>query len=228
MFIDKTMTRKVIAIRPENYLLEAKEIMDRNHIRHLPVVNEGNTVIGIITDRDIRSALPSVFSTCRKEPAEAERIVNLKVADVMTRNPITISPMNTLGDALLLMHRTNKGAFPVVDQDGKLEGIISVRDLIRAFINVLGIEQPGTLLCLVVEDKLGQMKRIVDAITEEGIPFGSILVARHWEEGKLAFFPYLLTVNVAKVRRKLQDMGYTLLNPMDWSLDRLPEDMKNK
>jgi len=133
---------------------------------------------------------------------------------------ITISPMDTLEDALLLMHKANKGALPVVDRDGKLKGIISTRDLVRAFINVLGIEEPGTLLCLVVEEKLGQMKKIVDAITEEGISFGSILVARHWEKGKRAVFPYLLTLNVAKVKRKLENMGYTLLDPMEWSLDQ--------
>jgi acetoin utilization protein AcuB len=93
----------------------------------------------------------------------------------------------------------------------------------RAFINVLGIEEPGTLLCIVVEDKLGQMKRIVDAITEERISFGSILVARHWEEGKRAVFPYLLTSNVARAKAKLESLGFTLLNPMQWSLDQLPK-----
>jgi len=223
MFIDKSMTRKVIAIRPETSLLEARGMMDSKHIRHLPVVDADNTVIGVITDRDLRSALPSSFSTCQNDPKEMERISKLKVGEVMTKNPITISPSNTLEDALLMMHKMNMGALPVVDEAGKLKGIISTRDLIRAFINVLGIEEPGTLLCLVVEERLGQMKRIVDAITEEGIAFGSILVARHWEKGKRAVFPYLLTNNVAKVKRKLENMGFTLLNPMEWSLDRLPK-----
>ena len=54
-----------------------------------------------------------------------------------------------------------------------------------------------------IPDKQGQTKVIVDAITEEGIPFGSILLARHWQEGKRAVFPYLLTTNVARVKRKL-------------------------
>jgi acetoin utilization protein AcuB len=180
-------------------------------------------LIGIITDRDVRSALPSVFSTCLTDPEEMERFSRLTVGDFMTRNPITISPMNTLEDALLLMHKMKKGAFPVVDHQGKLIGIISTRDLLRAFINVLGIEQPGTLLCLVVDDSVGEMKKIVDAVTEEGISFGSILVAKHWEEGKRAVFPYLLTVNAAKVKRKLKDLGYTLLSPMEWSLDNLPK-----
>ncbi|MGO9379997.1 MAG: CBS domain-containing protein [Dissulfurispiraceae bacterium] len=223
MFIDKSMTRKVITISKDAGLDEAKRKMEDNNIRHLPVVEEDSTLIGIITDRDIRSALPSVFSLCVNDPAEIQHIAALKVEDAMTKNPITVSPMNTLEDALMMMHKMRKGAFPVVDQQGKLKGIITTRDLIRAFINVLGMEIPGTLLCIEVEDKLGQMKKIVDAITEEKIAFGSILVARHWDEGKRAVFPYLLTSNVTKVKKKLEGMGYTLLNPMDWSLDQLPK-----
>jgi acetoin utilization protein AcuB len=223
MFIDKSMTKKVITIGSDAGLAEARDMMEKNHIRHLPVVKKDNTLIGIITDRDIRSALPSVFASPQDYVKDRERVYQLKVEDVMTKSPITISPKNTLEDALLMMHTMRKGAFPVVDQTGKLTGIITTRDLIRAFINVLAIEQPGTLLCLVVEDKVGQMKRIVDAITEEGISFGSILVARHWDEGKRAVFPYLLTNNVAKVKKKLEGMGYTLLNPMEWSLDQLPK-----
>ncbi|MFI5295024.1 MAG: CBS domain-containing protein [Thermodesulfovibrionales bacterium] len=218
MFIDKSMTRRVITIGPDAGVLEARGKMEENGIRHLPVVDEDNKVIGMITDRDIRSALPSVFSTCREDTKEIQRISALKVGDVMNKKVITTSPMDTLGDALLRMHKSNMGALPVVDLDGKLKGIISRRDLIGAFISVLGIEEPGTLLCLVAEEKVGQMKKIVDAITEEGIPFGSILVARHWEKDKRVVFPYLLTLNVAKVKRKLENMGYTLLDPMEWSL----------
>ena len=115
------------------------------------------------------------------------------------------------------------GALPVVDDDRRLTGIISVRDLLRAFINVLGIGEPGTLLCILVEEKVGQLKKIVDAVTEENISFGSVLVARYWDENKRAVFIYLLTLNVAHIKKKLQDMGLTLLDPMEWYLDQLPK-----
>ncbi len=223
MFIEKSMTQKVITIDPEAGILAAKEKMEENNIRHLPVVDEENTLLGIVTDRDIRIALPSPFLSSVDSAAEKERVSNLKIKDIMTRNPVTVSPANTLEDALLLMQRIRVGAFPVVDKEGKLRGILSVRDLIRAFINVLGIEEPGTLLGILAEDKLGQMKRIVDAISEERIPFGSILVARHWEEGKRAVFPYLLTNHVAHVKKKLESMGFKILDPMEWYLDQLPK-----
>lgn len=223
MFIDKSMTRDVFTIDPETSIAEAADLMQKNRIRHLPVTDQDRRLVGIVTDRDIRSAMPSILSSEETVLKERERIVQLKVKDIMTRNVVTVSPMNTLEDALLLMQRTKVGAFPVLDQQHRLIGIISVRDLMRAFINVLGIEEPGTLLCIVAEDKIGQMKRIVDAITEERIRFGSILVARYWEEGKRAVFPYLFTSNVARVKAKLESLGYTLLNPMQWSLDQLPK-----
>jgi len=79
------------------------------------------------------------------------------------------------------------------------------------------------LLCVLVEEKIGQLKKIVDAVTEENISFGSILVARYWDKNKRAVFTYLLTQNIARVKKKLQDMGFTLLDPMEWYLEQLPQ-----
>jgi acetoin utilization protein AcuB len=141
----------------------------------------------------------------------------------MTRDPISISPTYTIQDALLMIQTSKVGALPVVGDDGKLSGILSVRDLLRAFINVLGIGEPGTLLCILVKEEVGQLKKIVDAITAENISFGSVLVARYWDEDKRAVFIYLLTLNVAHVKKKLVDLGFALLEPMEWYLDQLPK-----
>ncbi|MDA8307879.1 MAG: CBS domain-containing protein, partial [Deltaproteobacteria bacterium] len=184
---------------------------------------EDDILVGIVTDRDIRTAMPSTVLSEAENAAAAERLAGIKVKDVMTARPVTVSPTQTLEDALLMMEMHKVGAFPVVDQQGRLRGIISVRDLMRAFVNVLGLRTPGVLVGIVVEDKLGQMKKIVDAISELGVSFGSILVARVWEEGKRAVFPYLLTTNIARVRKHLRDKGFTLLDPMEWYLDQVPK-----
>ncbi len=223
MFVNRSMTRKVITTVAEADVFDAYEKMSRNRIRHLPVIDADGRLVGIVTDRDIRSALPyTMFKTSNRQP-EAEKVKDLKVKDIMTVGPKTIGPHNTIQDALILIQELKVGALPVVDKEGKLKGIISVRDLLRAFINVLGIGQPGTLLCILVEEKVGQLKKIVDAITEEGISFGSVLVARYFEKDKRAVFPYLLTQNVARIKRKLKDLGYTLVDPMAWYLDELPK-----
>jgi len=224
MFVSRSMTRRVVTIGPEASIFEVQELMAQNRIRHIPVVEEGDKLVGIVSDRDLRSALPFRYLKEGVSPEEQERLQRLRVKDIMTREVFTISPAYTIQDALLMIQNSKVGALPVVDEDGRLKGILSVRDLLRAFINVLGIGQPGTLLCILVEEKLGQLKKIVDAITEMGVGFGSVLVARYWEEDKRAVFPYLLTQNVAQVKKKLQAMGYTLLDPMQWYLDQLPEE----
>jgi acetoin utilization protein AcuB len=63
------------------------------------------------------------------------------------------------------------------------------------------------------------MKKITDAIYEEKISTGSILVARYWEKNKRAVFPYLLTQNVTGIKRRFKNLGFRLLDPMDWSIE---------
>ena len=223
MFVDNSMTRQVVTIRSETGLLEARSLMDENRIRHLPVVDADDRLVGIVSDRDIRSAMPSLVLEDFDSAEVRARLERVTAGDVMTRIPDTVTPAHTIQDALLLITEKKVGAFPVVDGDGKLKGILSVRDLIRAFINVLGIREPGTLLGVLADEKVGEMKRIVDAITEERISIGSVLVARHWETGKRAVFPYLLTNNVGRTKRKLKELGYPLIDPMEWYIDQLPQ-----
>jgi acetoin utilization protein AcuB len=222
MFISKSMTSKVVTTQPQTTLIEARELLRAHKIRHLPVLGDDGRLAGIITDRDIRSALPAAFYRDDSPAPESVDYTQITVGDVMTPDPMAISPQDTIEDALLQIQKMRVGAFPVVDDDGFLKGIISVRDLLRAFINVLGIEEPGTLMGILMEEKVGQLKKIVDAITEENISFGSILVSRHWEPNMRAVFAYLLTNSVSRVKRKLTDLGFELLDPMEWAMDRLP------
>ncbi len=222
MFVSRSMARKMTTVDKATGILEAQSLMQRLEIRHLPVVDEDNHLVGMITDRDIRSVLPYELTRGKGDPKERDKFAHMKVGDTMSTDLLTVSPTHTLQDALLLIEKKKVGAIPVVDDDNKLVGILSVRDLLRAFINVLGIGQPGTLLCILMEEKVGQLKKIVDIITEENISFGSVLVARYWEKDKRAVFPYLLSNNVARVKRRLQENGFTLLDPMQWYMDQLP------
>ena len=222
MFVSKSMTKKVITIDPEAGVLEAQDLMTQHRIRHLPVIDADSKVIGIITDRDIRSAVPYELIKHHQMDNGPEKPAEIKVKEIMTADPIVISSFYTIQDALLLIQREKVGAFPVVDEEGKLKGILSVRDLLRAFINVLGIGQPGTLLGVLSENKMGNTKKIVDAITEENISFGSILVARYGDKEKRAVFPYLFTNTVGPIKRKLEQLGFEILDPAKWYLDQLP------
>lgn len=229
MFVSQSMTTGVITADPGDSIISAQEKMARHHVRHLPVVENGNILVGIVSDRDIRSALPeSILKVLEFKDADIEKIRQLTIANVMTKDPVSLSTSDTIQDALLMIQKYRVGALPVVNENNHLKGILSTRDLLRAFINVMGIEEPGTLLGILVENKLGQLKKIVDAITEEHISTGSVLVARHWEENKRAVFPYLLAMNISGVKEKMLKLGFELINPMDWYIDKIKDGEENR
>lgn len=228
MFVTETMKTDLIAIRPETTLAEALKLMETGNFRHLPVVDADGKLVGIITDRDMRSAKPSTLLNETDYQRTFDEVMQHTVAEVMTKDPLTVAPYFTLQDSLLMMRKKKVGALPVVDENGALKGIMSTRDLLRAFVNIMGIEEPGTLLCILVNEKTGQLKKIVDIVTEENVSMGSVLVARDWDDERRAIFPYLLTNNVASIKKKLIDQGFELLDPMGWYLDQLPQKKESR
>ena len=216
MYIKKTMTADVITIDQDADIIEARAVMVAKRFRHLPVVDAKDRLAGIITDRDVRSALSLERYNTPLKPGTDSGISGIRVADVMTRDPVTITLDSTIQDALLLVRDHRVGAFPVVDASGRLCGILSDSDLLYAFIHVLGINEPGMLLGILVDEEMREIQKIVDALIAENLSFGSILVARHWKKGKRAVFPYLLSQNIGALKRRLTHMGFSLLNPADW------------
>ncbi|PHR30593.1 MAG: CBS domain-containing protein [Desulfotalea sp.] len=220
MFVSERMATDLVTAGPGLSIFEARELMVGKDIRHLPVVDEAGKLLGIVSDRDLRDALPSTLLKKPDYETTLRLIGGYPVSGVMTKNPLTIFPYYTLQDTLLVMQKKKVGALPVVDEDGYLKGILSTRDLLKAFVNVLNIDEPGTLLCIVVQEEAGQMKKIIDIISEENISLGSVLVSRDWDDDKRAIFPYLLTNNVINVKQKLIDIGFELIDPMKWYLDQ--------
>jgi acetoin utilization protein AcuB len=221
MFISKFMTENVITLQRTSDIVEAQKRMRRYRIRHLPVVRSDHTLIGIVSDRDLRSAMPSSYG--RDLSAidwETEEDTGILVQEIMTKDPISISISTTIQDALQLIEKARVGAFPVVDENLRLVGIVSDRDLLNAFIKVLGIKEPGALLGIVVDERIEEMERLIHALITENVTFGSILVHRNWSPGKRAVFPYLFTKNLIHLKQKFLDMGYEVLDPVQWYVER--------
>jgi acetoin utilization protein AcuB len=215
------MTKDVVTLGRRSDIAEARKLMTRYRIRHLPVTHTDKTLIGIVSDRDLRSAMPSKFFNDQGPgEKEAETLIGVSVQEIMTKDPVSVSLSSTLQDALLLIEKTRVGAFPVVDQNLMVVGIVSDRDLLNAFIHVMGIREPGALLGIVVDEKSEEMERIIHALVTEKIAFGSILVHRDWSPGKQAVFPYLLAKNLVSLKQKLLSMGYEILDPIEWYIDR--------
>jgi acetoin utilization protein AcuB len=123
MLVQNRMSARVISVAATQPLARARQLLDRHRIRQLPVV-EGGRLVGIVTDRDLRSA-----------PASAT-----EVADVMSRKLFVIAPTASVDEAARLLRHHRVGALPVVD-GGRLRGILSASDILDTYIDVSGVAE---------------------------------------------------------------------------------------
>ncbi len=134
MKVSDRMTRDVVTLDEEQSLREALTLQRRHKIRHIPVVADGS-IVGILTDRDLKRASPSLLSGIDQERYD-ELLDTTRVAQVMTRDPRTVSPETSLKDVAKILIEGKFGALPVIEKNS-LVGIITEIDLLRALHDLL-------------------------------------------------------------------------------------------
>ena len=133
MRVADVMTRDPLTVSPAETIGQAEEIMTDNRFRQLPVVQDGD-LVGIVTDRDVRSFLSGSLLT---NPEAREKALNTKVREIMTTEPLTLSPEDDLQEAVELFIEEKIGGMPVVDETEGLVGIVTYVDLLRCFLTWL-------------------------------------------------------------------------------------------
>jgi acetoin utilization protein AcuB len=135
MKIDAWMKHPVITVKPHDSACRARELMEKHRINQLPVVVDGH-LVGIVTDRDLRDAFPSVFESVeplagRRDRSDADP-GTIRVEDVMSPGVLTLAPTATVAEAARLMRSERIGAVPIVD-GARVVGILSRSDVLDAF-----------------------------------------------------------------------------------------------
>ena len=123
------MTKNPTTVTPEVALKDAISKMERGHFRHLPVVDNDGTLIGMLSDRDIRLIRPSLAFVGREDAAV--QLWSLAVQQAAVFDPISVKPETTVKEAAELMLRWHVGGLPVTVDQNKLVGIITYTDLLR-------------------------------------------------------------------------------------------------
>ena len=134
MTIRELMSGGLITVRRETPVLEARDRMVKERIRHLLVTDAGGALLGIVTDRDIRLNLPSQATSLSVWEIN-HLLTKLTVGQVMTQSLITVGPDRPARDGARLMLNHKIGALPVLD-DGHLVGIVTETDIVRAFVHM--------------------------------------------------------------------------------------------
>lgn len=182
MLVQHWMTRDPVTIEADTPFLEARLLLKEKRIRHLPVVEHGK-LIGVITDRDLKEAAPSGATTL--DVFELNYLLfRMKVRDLVKKAPITIKPTNSVEKAALLMHDHRIGCLPVVDDAGKLVGMITETDLLEVMVEILGYKEKGTRIAFAVRDTPEAYQELVHVLRDFRLDFRSIVsTALHTRPG---------------------------------------------
>ena len=223
MYILRHMTPAPLTVEPDILISEAREILRSNRFRHLPVIDKDWRLVGMVTDRDIRSAYPSSVLSGEELRHELEQVSKTPVSEIMSTDLVNLLPHSTIDDALLLLEKKRVGAIPVLDEKGVIVGIFSVRDLMRAYSRIFGLAEKGSSLITIKDDgEPNVLARIVKILEQKGIPLTRLSRTKLTEDEKSPGIVYIRvqTYNISAVYSVLVSAGFELVNPEPL----LPED----
>src|SRR3712207_864215 len=162
------MTREVEVLSPRATAAEALGVCRERRIRHLPVLDEGR-LVGVVSDRDLRSAAPALG-----DPERAAALEKIRISDVLTREVVTARPDEPIEEAANRMRERRIGCLPVVEGD-ELVGIITSSDVMEALVYLVGAHEPGSRLEVVMPDRPGTLAGVAGIFGALGINIVSVV-----------------------------------------------------
>lgn len=176
MRVSKWMSPKVLTLQPTDSISTAIHLMKEKRIRRIPVVNENGKLVGIVSDRDLKDVSPSRATTL--DIWELHAVLDkLKIADIMTKKPVTVTPETPIEKAAAIMLEKRVEGLPVLDAKGTLVGILTEGDVFRALVDITGAGKKRTRVNLVIPDRAGSIREVADAVRALGGTIFSILTS---------------------------------------------------
>lgn len=213
MLVENIMNRNVITVEPSDTIHIALLKVQQYRIRHLPVVQDGQ-LIGIISDRDVRDACPSILGTPHKED---EDILCSPISNIMRKDVITADPLDFVEEAALILYENNIGCLPVVSGDkNQLIGIITEKDILNTLVELMGVNFPSSHIEVEVDDQIGLLADVSQFFKAAKCNVSSVLVfpeKQHSTKKNLVF--RVQTIDPRKVVQLIKEAGYHVIWPKD-------------
>jgi acetoin utilization protein AcuB len=167
MFVKDYMTRHPVMVNSKMSIVEAQGIMAEMHVRHLPVVDKGKLLVGLVTRESMR--IPPTELASLNVWEITRFLSNMTIADVMVKreNLITTGPDVALEEAAQVMIRNKVGCLPVVEE-GVVVGIITEIDMMAQLTQLLGGNVPGVRAAVRMPNRKGELAKVTRAISEQG------------------------------------------------------------
>lgn len=207
MFVAEKMTKHPISVTSEATIGEVDRLMKKNKFHRMLVVDDGK-LIGYLSDRDVMRVAPSPATSLSKYEIRS-LLDKLSVKDVMQKKVVTVNEDATIEEAALIMYNNKVGGLPVVSEVGAVVGIITATDILKTFVNVMGLTHGKIRMTLEVDNKVGIMADITKIFADNGVNLDSLITCRQ-EDTK-----YQIVVRFddsvkgfEKIKSQLENRGY--------------------
>lgn len=204
MFVGKRMTPNPKTVSPDAPLSAAARILREHRFHHLPVV-EGETLVGILSDTDLRNASLAASPVEGGGGPAGDR----PVREAMRTEVWSVTPEDSIEDALLILTREKFGALPVLSGD-RLVGIITRADLLYAFVDLLDVNEVCFCVDVTFPRNMARFEELIDTFAQIGVEVRSVLIAPQGEIGALNAHLRVATIDGPAVRRALREKGFMI------------------
>jgi acetoin utilization protein AcuB len=170
MIVEEIMKTEIATLFPTNTIADAMELMEVKHIRHIPIVNAENHLVGLVTVAKIREATPSIFHA-------NEHLEDMKktIDSIMEHDVITGHPLDFVEEVAGLFYEHKISCMPIINNQ-KLVGIITETDLLRTMVELTGVNQPGSQIEIKVPNITGVLSDIAGVISKRKANILSVMV----------------------------------------------------
>lgn len=210
MIVAKRMMRNPVFVDENDSMKKAMDLLKERGIRHLPVLKDGEKLVGILTERDIKQASPS--SATALEIREIYYLIDkVKVRQIMTRRPYTISPTAPIEEAALIMREKKIGCLPVVEE-GRLVGILTETDILDSFLEAMGVSGPGYRMELALPDRPGMLFEVLKLMKDFDANIVSMATVGHETSNKKILIFRIEVKNYKVLKAAIKKAGYEMLS----------------
>ncbi|WP_085509123.1 acetoin utilization AcuB family protein [Thalassobacillus devorans] len=207
MLVEEIMKTDVITMKPTETIGKALQLLNEHHIRHLPIVDENNYVIGIVSDRDVRDASPSIF-----DDSEAEEFEN-EIQTIMSHPVITVHPLDFVEEVASIFYEHEIACVPVTKEE-RLIGIITEKDMLYTLIQLTGTNVQSSQIEIKVKNIPGILPKVTQVFGKRKVNISSVLIYPYKPDSRYKILVFRIqTMNPMPTIEDLKEAGYEVLWP---------------
>ncbi|KAB8138342.1 CBS domain-containing protein [Gracilibacillus oryzae] len=209
MLVKEIMKRNVFTLAQDDRIADAIQLLKQHHIRHIPIINEERHVIGIVSDRDLRDAAPSIF-----DKEFDQNILNQSIGSIMTSRVITTHPYEYFEDIATIFYEHEIACLPVI-YNKKLVGIVTEKDMLYTFIQLTGTHSPSTQIEIKVPDTVGVLANVSQIIAKRKIKIVSVYsYPSPTYDGYMILVFRIQTMNPLVIMQDFEKTEYEMIYPI--------------